>query len=96
MIAIRLHLDDCSADNGALKVIPGSHLCGELDTEEIVEWTNRRSAVICEIAKGGALLMKPMLLHASSAAKGPSHRRVLHIEYAAGELPNGLQWFERS
>ncbi len=25
ILAIRLHLDDCKADNGALKVLPGSH-----------------------------------------------------------------------
>jgi ectoine hydroxylase-related dioxygenase (phytanoyl-CoA dioxygenase family) len=25
MIALRLHLDDCDASNGALRVIPGSH-----------------------------------------------------------------------
>jgi len=32
---------------------------------------------------------------AGSPAKNPSHRRVLHIEYAADELPNELKWFER-
>ena len=31
----------------------------------------------------------------ASPARSPSHRRVLHIEYAANELPNGLNWFDR-
>ena len=96
MIALRLHLDDCSAENGALKVISGSHLDGELDTDEIAAWTDRQDSVVCEIPRGGALLMRPMLLHASPAAQSPSHRRVLHIEYASRDLPGGLKWFERS
>jgi ectoine hydroxylase-related dioxygenase (phytanoyl-CoA dioxygenase family) len=94
MATARLHLDECDADNGALKVISGSHAAGKLNATEIGEWT-KREAIVCEIPKGGALLMRPLLLHSSSPAKNPSHRRVLHIEYATVELPNGLKWFER-
>jgi len=36
--------------------------------------------------------MRPLLLHASSPAVSLSRRRVLHIEYAAEELPGGLEW----
>ena len=93
MLAVRLHLDECSADNGALRVIPGSHRNGELNTEAINDWTTRIPPVMCEVPRGGALLMRPLLLHASSAAKAPSHRRVIHIEYAAVQLPSGLKWF---
>jgi ectoine hydroxylase-related dioxygenase (phytanoyl-CoA dioxygenase family) len=96
MITIRLQLDDCRADDGVLRVLPGSHLSGELDAKAIRDWADRRSAVSCDIPKGGALLMRPLLLHASSPAKNPSHRRVLHVEYAATELPNGLMWSERT
>ncbi len=95
MVTIRLHLDDCGADNGALRVLPGSHGQGELTADAIAGWTDRQPAVLCELPKGGALLMRPLLLHASSPAKNPSHRRVLHVEYAATELPNGLKWSER-
>jgi ectoine hydroxylase-related dioxygenase (phytanoyl-CoA dioxygenase family) len=94
MATARLHLDECDADNGALKVISGSHADGKLNATEIGEWT-RKEAIACEIPKGGALLMRPLLLHSSSPAKNPSHRRVLHIEYATVELPNGLKWSER-
>ncbi|HSY09384.1 MAG TPA: phytanoyl-CoA dioxygenase family protein [Candidatus Dormibacteraeota bacterium] len=94
MATARLHLDECDAENGALKVIPSSQADGKLNATEIGEWT-REEAVICEVPKGGALLMRPLLLHSSSPAKKPSHRRVLHIEYATIELPNGLKWFER-
>ena len=93
MVTVRLHLDDCHADDGALKIIPGSHLNGKLDSVQITEWTSRQTT--CEVPKSGALFMRPLLLHSSSTAKNPSHRRVLHIEYATTELPNGLKWFER-
>lgn len=96
MITIRLHLDDCAADNGALRILPGSHRQGELSAEAISDWANHHVPVTCEIPKGGALLMRPLLLHASSPAKNPSHRRVLHVEYATTDLPNGLKWSEHT
>jgi hypothetical protein len=43
---------------------------------------------------GDALLMRPLLLHASSEASAPVHRRVIHLEYAACPLPGGLEWAE--
>src|SRR4051812_45319436 len=42
------------------------------------------------LAQGG-----PLLLHASSAALVPTHRRVIHIEFAADDLPAPLQWSTR-
>ena len=95
MATVRLHLDDCHAQNGALKIIPGSHLEGKLNASQIKSRLENGSVCICEVPKGGALLMRPLLLHASSPAQNPSHRRVLHIEYATDELPNGLKWFEQ-
>ncbi|MGA9453832.1 MAG: phytanoyl-CoA dioxygenase family protein [Verrucomicrobiia bacterium] len=94
-LALRLHLDDCRADNGALKIIPGSHLDGRLSAVQITEWTSKQKVLTCAVPKGGGLLMRPLLLHSSSSARNPSHRRVLHIEYATQELPNGLKWFDR-
>ncbi len=38
--------------------------------------------------------MRPLLLHASSAASVPLHRRVIHLEFAAAMLPLGLEWHE--
>jgi len=94
MATVRLHLDDCDKDNGALKVCPGSHAQGILSDTEITRCKNR-GVVVCDVSKGGALLMRPLLLHASSSATRPRHRRVLHIEYASEDLPGGLRWFER-
>ncbi|MEO7297389.1 MAG: phytanoyl-CoA dioxygenase family protein [Verrucomicrobiota bacterium] len=93
MATIRIHLDDCDANNGALKIIPRSHLHGKLTPLEISDWT-KQNPVVCKIPRGSALLIRPLLLHSSSPAKTPSHRRVLHIEYATGNLPGGLKWFD--
>jgi ectoine hydroxylase-related dioxygenase (phytanoyl-CoA dioxygenase family) len=91
MLTVRLHLDDCPADNGPLKVIPGTHRMGRL-TREQVSRLSSGEPVICEASAGDALLMRPLLLHASAPSVSPRHRRVLHIEFAAGELPLALHW----
>lgn len=91
MLAVRVHLDDCGADNGPLRVIPGSHRDGWLD-DSIEEWKARVPAVTCLAESGGIVTMCPLLLHASSRAESPHHRRVIHIEYANEELPGGLEW----
>lgn len=93
IIAFRFHLDDCSADNGALIVWPGSHRAGRLKDEGIERWlSNNPEGVICPVAAGGVMVMRPLLIHSSSQAVRPSHRRVIHIEYTAADLPAPLQW----
>lgn len=96
MITVRLHLDDCPAENGALRVIPGSHQDGKLPRDLIQQMTSGEADVVTALA-GDALFMRPLLLHASSAAQLPRHRRVLHIEFAPADLlPPGLEWAEAS
>lgn len=96
MISLRLHLDDCGSDNGPLRVIPGSHTQGVLTTEQIDAARKQTPEVICSTKAGDVLALRPLLLHASSPALSPSHRRVIHIEYACHPLPHGLQWFEQA
>ena len=94
MATLRLHLDDCDSFNGALKVFPGSHLFGKLPAPVISEWIKKNPEMTCAVPRGGALVMRPLLLHSSAPAASPEHRRVLHIEYATDQLPNGLSWFD--
>jgi ectoine hydroxylase-related dioxygenase (phytanoyl-CoA dioxygenase family) len=93
MISVRLHLDSCREANGALRVIPTSHRLGRIPEDQI---TDSRVGVferICAVESGGVLLMRPLLLHASSPSQVPDHRRVIHIDFAAVQLPNGMRWF---
>lgn len=92
LIALRLHLDPTPQANGALRVIPGSHRRGRLSRADIRHCREESSQVICEVAAGGVMAMRPLLLHASSAARAPSNRRVLHFEYASRALPGELRW----
>lgn len=94
MLTVRLHLDDTGAFNGALRVLPGSHRLGRLSAKQIDELRARQAEVLCAACAGDALLMRPLLLHASSRSKSLRHRRILHIEYAAFDLPPGLHWHE--
>lgn len=92
MLAIRVHLDDCGAENGPLRVLPGSHRSGKLDPGEIEAMKGAISPAECPAPRGGLIAFRPLLLHASSAAISPRHRRVIHLEFATGPLPGGLRW----
>jgi ectoine hydroxylase-related dioxygenase (phytanoyl-CoA dioxygenase family) len=96
MLAIRLHLDDADESNGALRAQAGSHRRGRLGTEEIAEWRTRGVEVVCAAAAGDALLMRPLLLHASSKSMSSRSRQVLHIEYAGFDLPGGMRWCDEA
>jgi hypothetical protein len=90
MVAVRVHLDDCRASNGPLRIIPGSHRCGWI--EDLDAWKSRVPEVICTVSCGGVVTMCPLTLHASARSDEIANRRVIHIEYAAAELPSGLDW----
>jgi len=91
IITIRIHLDDCTKANGALKVIPRSHLNG---IGKKLDFTQEKP-VICEVKRGGVLLMKPLLFHASKRTTNNLNRRVIHLEFANKELVPPLTYRER-
>lgn len=101
LLAVRLHVDPCGPDRGPLRVLPGSHRHGRLDAAHDREQTDPQQAgrwrygeVVCTADAGDALLMRPLILHASSRMTGPGagRRRVLHLVYAPPLLPDGLEW----
>ncbi|MGY3087068.1 hypothetical protein ACVWYF_000094 [Hymenobacter sp. UYAg731] len=93
VVTLRIHLDNCDATNGALKVVPGSHRHGVVPAAAIASHTP--NATTCAVPAGGAMLMKPLLLHASNRSTSNRSRRVMHLEFASVELPAGLAWRER-
>lgn len=91
---IRIHIDKTTKDNGALKVINNSHSKGIYRVENM-DFKNEKETV-CEVEKGGIMIMKPLLFHASNKTTNNERRRVIHIEFSNIELPNGLDWSERT
>jgi ectoine hydroxylase-related dioxygenase (phytanoyl-CoA dioxygenase family) len=83
VLALRVHLDESTARNGPLRVVPGSHDKGLLTDNEVHELAARSHSVDCPVSIGGVLAMRPMLVHSSSKSQVQEARRVLHIEYAA-------------
>ncbi len=93
IVTLRIHLDECTEANGALRVIPGSHLRGVID---IKSWKQEKDTPekIGEVPAGGVLVMKPLLLHSSRRTTTDAARRVIHLEFTDQALPVGLVWKE--
>jgi ectoine hydroxylase-related dioxygenase (phytanoyl-CoA dioxygenase family) len=92
IFTIRIHLDDTDENNGALKIVPGSHRKG-IYRPETIDWNTERE-VICKVHSGGIMIMQPLLLHASNRTTNNNKRRVIHLEFSNQLLPGGLQWAE--
>ncbi|GGA88672.1 phytanoyl-CoA dioxygenase family protein [Mucilaginibacter rubeus] len=90
---IRIHLDDTDEGNGALKVLPGSHL-KEIYRPENIDW-QQETEVSCNVQAGGIMIMRPLLMHASNRTTNNKRRRVVHIEFSRTELAEGIDWAER-
>ena len=90
---IRIHIDKTTSENGALKVINNSHKKGiyrieNIDIKDEIE-------TYCEVEKGGIMIMKPLLFHASSKTTNNARRRVIHIEFSNQKLPGTMEWSEK-
>jgi len=83
VLALRIHLDDSTADNGPLRVLPRTHLLGVLSDDRLHELSMQIAPVDCVVPKGGVVAMRPLVVHSSSKSRVDMPRRVLHIEYAA-------------
>jgi Phytanoyl-CoA dioxygenase (PhyH) len=89
MLTVRIHLDPMTPDNGPLRVIPGSHVAYHQKDDP----PRAAETLLCEA--GTALLMRPLVTHASghSRADAGLHRRIVHLECAADpRLADGYAW----
>jgi ectoine hydroxylase-related dioxygenase (phytanoyl-CoA dioxygenase family) len=92
VLALRIHLDDSTLENGPLRILPGTHEMGVLSDDSIQQATTQITATECVVPRGGILAMRPLVVHASSKSQIPKPRRVLHIEYAASlAIAEGMQ-----
>ena len=92
VIALRIHLDASTPENGPLRVIPKSHSLGVLKDAAIKEFVEGVEPIDCLVGRGGVIAMSPLIVHASSKIVSDGPRRVLHIEYAHSmEIMNGVR-----
>lgn len=92
MLAVRLHLDESNELNGPLRVVPGSHRQGILAESEATSLRESTGEQTLTTEQGGVVLMRPLLLHASSKSQTEQPRRVLRFVFAEPRLPMGLVW----
>jgi ectoine hydroxylase-related dioxygenase (phytanoyl-CoA dioxygenase family) len=92
VLALRVHLDECTLASGPLRVLPGTHKLGALSDKAVHELAPQLSPVDCLVPCGGVLAMRPLLIHSSLKSARNLPRRVLHIEYAASAITeDGLE-----
>jgi ectoine hydroxylase-related dioxygenase (phytanoyl-CoA dioxygenase family) len=83
VLALRVHIDDSTSQNGPLRVLPATHVLGVLSDDAIHQLAQDIAPTECCVPRGGIVAMKPLVVHSSSKTQSGSARRVLHIEYAA-------------
>jgi ectoine hydroxylase-related dioxygenase (phytanoyl-CoA dioxygenase family) len=90
MLTVRVHLDPMTAANGPLRVISGS----QLTAADPADCAGEQRELHCPA--GALLLMRPLLLHASShSEEGAGHRRIVHLEFAPrATLGDGFEWHD--
>jgi len=92
MLTLRWHLDLIGPADGGLRVLPGSHLKGRLTSEQIIALAQTSPAVELAVSAGTVLALRPLLVHGSRRRTTQGHRRILHVELAAGDPPPPLDW----
>lgn len=92
MVTLRVHLDDVPETNAPLLIAPGSHRLGRVGVNSTAEVVERCGVLACLAKAGDVWLYSTPILHASAASAVPQSRRVLQVDYAAFDLPGGLEW----
>lgn len=92
MVTARIHIDPVPAGNAPLLIAPGSHALGRLAEGEIDAVVQRCGTYMCLADPGDVWLYKTAILHGSDRSVGDGRRRVVQVDFAAEELPDGLEW----
>ncbi len=92
-LSVRIHLDHCFIDNGAILIAPKSHKHGIIQSETEIEKIISDESIYCEVEKGGVLFITSLLFHKSPYSTTDKKRRILQIDYVGTELTNGLEWY---
>lgn len=92
-----LALDEATAANGCLRIIPGSHKLGHLNdldrsgfltAEMVLRYCNTRYELRLELAPGDVVVLDNGLLHASHKNVSATRRRALSVCYLMASTRN--------
>lgn len=95
VVGLWIALDEATAENGALHIIPGSHRNGPVDHFKRRDWqicdteVERARDVVVPLKPGGALFWYGMTHHGSPRNQSEHRRRALQFHYrpaSAGEV----------
>jgi hypothetical protein len=92
MRTLRIHLDPVPEDNAPLLVAPGSHRLGRIPEADLAAVVERCGSAACLADAGDVWVYATPIVHASAAAAGGRHRRVLQVDFCDASLPGGLEW----
>ncbi len=92
MVFVRIHLDDCDADNGCLQLAPRSDRLGRVSAGEAITYGQQARALNCTAKRGDVLVVKALTLHRSDASASASRRRAIRVDYSSVGLPVPLEW----
>lgn len=97
MVTVRIHLDPVDEDNAPLLIAAGSHRLGRIPVHEVDSMVARLPIHACLADIGVVWCYRTAVLHASNATRPKTgsvrrRRRVLQVDYAAGDLPAPLEW----
>lgn len=93
IFTVRIHLDNTTKENGALKVLANSHKKGIVRNDNPL--LDKKIFIFSPVNAGGVMLMKPLLFHASNRTINNKRRRVIHLEFSNKELKEPLEWLEK-
>lgn len=87
IITIWTALDDATAANGCMQIVPGSHQLGVLNPQHFVsqadqaKYTQENQLIDLEVAAGEAVLLHNFLLHRSGVNRTATPRRAFSTAY---------------
>jgi hypothetical protein len=91
MVTLRLHLDDCPADNAPLHVALGSHR-ERIAAADAAAVAAAHPQLACLASAGDIWVYATPIVHMSERAVRPSRRRVLQVDFSPDDLPGGMEW----
>ncbi len=93
MFFVRVHLDDTSSADGAMRIAVGSHKEGVIPADGARSVAETYPTEECRARRGDVLVLKMLTLHASHPSKSENTRRVFRVDYAPADLlPVPLAW----